>query len=499
MTIYADYSRDKQGPFLGLHAWQLVAIVVTVFPILGALNAHRWGLLAGLLAGWALLVVVVVVPIHGRPAVGWLAAFALFTMGRVTGWSAWRSKLARGVPEESTAPDLPGSLGGIEIHESEPQPPTMRRFAIIEDRARRSWSVTAMITHPGISTAGVDERASMGRGLADLLDICSRGELVSEITFMVRTVPDDGAERAHWVDARRTGANPAAAQINDELAAALQGASFRTEAFVSVTVPEARIARQARTAGGGVAGRAWVLGQVTEEIGAHLTGAMGATGVTWLTSPELAVAVRTGFAPTDRAAIVDAITERGDNPDVNDSVPWAQAGPSGADSLARCYTHDAWASTSMGIGLPARGALMGALAPILRPTQPGERRSFMVTYPIITQRAADRQTASGEWKADIGETLREKSGTRARAKERDAVAHTRNLDEKLAAGQSLTTPYAVCAVTVPRTWKVGDATHRLQAAIRRAGFAPQILDLAQDTAFAAACLPLGVSLKRTGR
>jgi hypothetical protein len=43
---------------------------------------------------------------------------------------------------------------------------------------------------------------------------------------------------------------------------------------------------------------------------------------------------------------------------------------------------------------------------------------------------------------------------------------------------------------------VSEYGRRLEADIRAAGFVPQRLDLAQDSGFAAACLPLGIGLPR---
>ena len=69
---------------------------------------------------------------------------------------------------------------------------------------------------------------------------------------------------------------------------------------------------------------------------------------------------------------------------------------------------------------------------------------------------------------------------------------------KLARGHAMTRPYAVCTVTAAKTERIGEHARQLDASIRRAGFAPLRLDLAQDVAFAAAALPLGVSLTRRG-
>ena len=165
---------------------------------------------------------------------------------------------------------------------------------------------------------------------------------------------------------------------------------------------------------------------------------------------------------------------------MNADVPWAMAGPSGADPLVRHYSHDAWNSVSCTINLPAKGAVMGALAPVLTPSEAGERRCFLVAYPILRQTAADRRTANSEWAADLGEELRHKAKIKQRARSRDETAKARGVDAKLARGNALTRPYAVCTVTVPKTARIAEFGRRLDASVRRAGFAPLRLDLAHD-------------------
>ena len=373
---------------------------------------------------------------------------------------------------------------------------------MIQNHATKTWAITAAIVHPGIGMADADERARLGQGLTDLLDLAARTELVDEVLFIVRTVPEDGAERNLWVQRhRRVNAPALATQINEDLARGLTQASVRTEAFVTIVVPETRIAKQAKESGGGFEGRARTLYLLMGEVEAQLRGAMAMTSVSWLTSPQLALACRTGFAPSDRVGIIDALAaaERdGVDSTINTGVPWAMAGPSGADPVVRHYSHDAWNSVSATIKLPDKGAAMGALAPVLIPGEPGERRSFMVAYPILRQSAADRQTANSEWAADLGSALRAKAGVRMRAKQREEAAKAHGMDYKLARGNSMTRPYAVCTVTVPKTERVTEFGRRLDAAVRRAGFAPLRLDLAQDAGFAASAVPLGISLTRKG-
>lgn len=138
---------------------------------------------------------------------------------------------------------------------------------------------------------------------------------------------------------------------------------------------------------------------------------------------------------------------------------------------------------------------MGALAPLLAPTEVGERRSLVTCLPIASRTSADRQSASSEWAADMADSLRDKAKVKQRARARDQVAKVRSLDDKLARGNALVQPYAVCAVTVPKTQPVAEAGRRLDASIRRAGFAPLRLDIAQDIGFVSANIPLGMSLR----
>ena len=528
--VYGDYSRARIGWFFGLTGWQLAVVAAGVLPVAWAVQQQAWQAALAAVGAWALVTVVVLTPVRGRSLTGWVLAACGLGLGRATGWTRFTSRAAAGRPGSPRVADLPGALQGLQIHDGPPHGPGLARVAVVQDHVRRTWAVTAALTHPGIGLSDAETRAAFAGGLADLLDLACRTELVEEVLFLVRTVPEDGAERQAWLTRHRTplpapggdreggvpgagggvGLSPAARvrAITDDLHAALVRASVRTEAFVTVVVPERRLARPARTSGGGVQGRARVLHTVMAEVEAALRGGLGMTEVTWLTSPALAVACRTGFAPGDRAGIIDALTAAeatptgaaaaggpdGGQPD----VPWALAGPSGAEAAPRHYCHDAWNSVSASIILPVRGAAIGALAPVLTPTEPGERRSLLVAYPVLGQQAADRQSATSEWAADLGDEMRHRAKVKQRTRSREETAKVRRLEGKLARGHALTRPYAVATVTVPKTAPAGEFGRRLDAAIRRAGFAPQRLDLAQDVAFAASVVPLGLSLTRRG-
>ena len=508
--IYSEYTKARIGWFLfGLTGWQAAVVAVSMLPVFWSLKQQAWTSAGMFLLIAIAVVLVTVVPVRGRSAMGWIIASTGFAVGGLTGWTRFRARATRGQVQDLTRVDLPGSLTGIEIHDGPPTGLTGARVAIIQNHAARTWAATAAIVHPGIGMRDAADRDRMGAGLADLLDQASRTELIDEVLFLVRTVPEDGAERDQWISRHRRPGGPAqVAAINDDLQHVLTRASVRTEVFVTIVVPENRVAKAARESGRGIEGRARVLHGLMAEVEAQLKGGLGVTSVSWLTSPELAIVCRTGFAPGDRAGIIDAVLASGDsdvntggnagvNAGVNAAVPWAMAGPSGADPVARHYSHDAWNSVSATLTLPVKGAVLGALAPVLTPTTAGERRSYLVAYPILSQHKAARQSASSEWTTDMGEGLRQKARMKTGTRSRDEAGQVRSLEAKLARGNAMTRPYAVCTVTAPKTARIGEFGRRLDASIRRAGFSPLRLDLAQDVAFAASVVPLGVSLTRT--
>jgi hypothetical protein len=336
----------------------------------------------------------------------------------------------------------------------------------------------------------------MGAGLSELLEGAATSQLVSVVAMQIRTLPDDGAERAAWQQTNlRPDAPRLALAVNADLAAVMTQAGVRHEAFATVVVPERRIARQAKEAGGGVDGRARVLHGVMGEIEARLLGPVGCTSVTWLDTPALAAAIRTGFAPGDRARLIADDLAAQTDPRVTAAVPMAAAGPSTAPPPERrYYAHDAWCSATCTILLPDKGAVMGALAPVFTPTTAGERRSVTVFFEPIAHHTADRMVGSESMSADLAAEVRRKSGFKVRAAHRRDAARVDSQDVRLADGNALVRVAIAAAVTVPNTWSITDYARRLESAITGSGFTPLRLDLAQDAGFAAAAIPLGIGL-----
>lgn len=489
---YGGWGPDRQTWLLGLTGGGWTAVVATGLPLLSAVGAHRWAATVGWLAVWILTVAGVAVPVRGRPGLTWLRDLIFTGVGAAMGWTSWQSRAATGRSTDLARADLPGVLSGITTHDGPPFGPLQTRHALIHDAAAGTWAVVARVWHPGIGLTESGHRARMAAGLAELLEGAATAELVSVLALQVRTLPDDGAERAVWErNHRRSDAPALSRQISDQLSHAVVAAAVRHETFVTVVVPEQRIARASRQAGGGVDGRARVLHSVMAEVEARLVGQVGATSVAWLDSPSLAAAIRTGFAPGERAALVDAALGAGPR------LPMAAAGPSYAPKpAARHWVHDAWSSVTCTVLLPDKGAVMGALAPVLTPSQAGERRSMTVFLEPISAGRADRLVGREAISAGTAAEMRTRLGFTTRAAHRRDAARVGDHDARLASGKALVRTAIAAATTVPSTWSIAEAGRGLEATIRAAGFTPLRLDLAQDSGFIAACIPLGIGLPR---
>jgi hypothetical protein len=263
----------------------------------------------------------------------------------------------------------------------------------------------ARLGHSGIGLVEPGRRAGMAAGLADLVDGAATADLVSVLAVQVRVMPDDGAERAGWrVSHARADAPELARTVDAAATRAVTGAAVRREAYLTVVVPDQRLGRHNRR--GGVEARARQLYAVAAEIGARLAGQVGCTDVRWLDAPELAAAVRAGFAPGDRGHLT--ATEPTTGP--MSGVPLAAAGPTRAVAPgARHYDHDGWSSVAYTLLLPDKGAVMGALAPVLAPAVAGETRALTVFYapfaPAVAHRLVGRDAISAGTSAQVRSRL----------------------------------------------------------------------------------------------
>jgi len=274
----------------------------------------------------------------------------------------------------------------------------------------------------------------------------------------------------------------------------MRATSVRHEVFVTVAVAEQRIRRAARESGGGVGGRAKVLLRHLSEVEQQLRG-LGATDVEWLSTQDLAAAIRTGYNPADAVPLHRAREEAGRGRTTVLGPPLAAAGPTAAPPPApRSYTHDAFTTVSYALLLPELTTRVGSLTRMLAVTAAGERRTLTLHYEPIPARRAGRQVEHDMWATEISQDLRTKRGFRINRRDRRRARETALHEQQLTAGHTMVRVAGAASITIASQRDVEDHAAAFEASARSCGYALLRLDLAQDSGFVAACLPVGVGL-----
>ena len=500
-VTYEGWRRERLGAFAGLTGGQALLVALFALPLLVALGRSNWLQVAQLLPLSGLGTALVVVPVRGRPAFRWLLDVLLFHAGAALGWSGWLAHAATGAatPDDLERPDLPGTIAGLRTHTGPAFGPDLRRICVVQDPTAGRWSVTARLTHAGVAAADVPTRDAFAAALGDLLAAVAETEQIAGVSLVIRTVPDDGAERAAWVaDHEVTGVADVVAAAGRGLESSVVSASVRHEVFLTVSMAENKIRRAARDVGGGAEGRAKVIYRYLAEI-EHSFRAIGATDVRWLDGAELATAIRTGYNLAEAAGVARAAHARRASAGVRTGTPMGAAGPAVAPaSGARSYTHDAYTTVSYALLLPKRPTTVGALTRILAPATVGERRCLALHYEPLPPGRADRQLDRDTWSAEMAVDIKAKRGFRVPRRDRKRLAEVAEQESQLARGHSLVRVAGAAAVTVPVGAATDDAAAAFEGSARAAGYQLLRLDLAQDAGFVAAVLPLGVGLPRRG-
>ncbi|MDA3644397.1 hypothetical protein LZ318_30705 [Saccharopolyspora indica] len=492
VRIYRGLARrENAGWILGLTPWQAMTCLALAVPVLLAVSAGQFLRALMLATVCGLIACLVVVPVRGRPAVRWLFHLVLHQLGAATRWSQWQSKAASGIPVDPDEPDLPGVLQRVSF----PDGPVFKdrgRIALIHDTAEGRWGATARLTHGGVGMLSDDQCERLASRLGNLLLSIGHRDVIDRMSLLVRTVPDDGSAYEVWRSQHEVADAPdLARRAAVELDRSIGSVSVHHEVFVTVTGTEDALRKPAAAAGGGVDGRARVLYRVLDGLEDQLK-AIGAEGVHWLSGSELAEAIRTAFNPAASAVLsTERLTTEAHG------LPKAAAGPTQAPSPpARRYDHDAYSTVSYSVLMPEAGTVFGSLSPLLAVKTAGERRSLAVHYEVMDARRASRTVQNYRFRAGVLRDYKASKGFSASASDEREASGAKAQERAVTWGHSIVRFAAVAAVTVPASWQVEDHAARLESAV--AGrFRLLRLDLAQDSAFVAACLPVGIGLPRT--
>jgi hypothetical protein len=489
MTAGASLRRERLGWAFGLNAPQLGVVTLAVAPVLALMAAQNYAAVMGWVPVAVVMVSLAVVPIKGRVAVTWLLHWVGHTTGTATGWSSWQSQAATGrtvVPEN---PDLPGVLTRFQLPDGPPMG-EHGRVCLTHDTVEDRWGATARLTFAGIGMIGDDECAALARSMGALALSLRASRRVDRFSFYVRTVPDDGATYQAWRDAHRIAdVPPLVRKSAEQMTRRWAGGSVVTEAFLHVSAPESVLAARAKDTGGRVTGRGYALHPALVGLTDPLA-AMGVEPPQWLTGQGLAEAIRTGFNPAAGGGVTRAhLAGRG-------GLPLAVAGPVNASNTdPRVYSHDGYATVSFTLMMTGLDLPFGALAPLLAVRTAGERRAVAVHYEVIGTKAAKR-IAQRERQHTTGlRSLKSSKGFGTKSEDSRAEASARKQEDAVAAGHALLRTSVVVSTTVPAHWKVSEHADALENDIVSA-FVPVRLDLVQDSAFVAACIPVGLGLHR---
>lgn len=487
---YVPGRPERNGWIMGLTMPQAVICLVAVLPLILFFGANRAAQGLVLLPFSTVIVALTVVPIRGRPAAKWLADTVLFGTGQAAGWSSWQSKAAAGLPVDRDEPDLPGALSRLDLLDGPPMP-DHGRVCVLHDTAEGRWGATARLSARGVGLASALECRNLATGLGNMLKGLSASDRVDRASLVVRSVPDDGTAYELWRDRHQADtAPPLAVAVADDLRRMAGAVSVRQEAFLTVSARDEVLRRPAQAAGGGRFGRAHALYRALGALVEPLQ-QMGCDTPEWLTSAGMAEAIRTGFNPAASGLLTHQRLEHGEA-----DLPAAAAGPTRAPApAARSYAHDGYVTVSYSVIPPRSGVRFGSLAPLLAVRTPGERRTLAIHYEVLPQRMAQRiATRERQTTTLVGE-LRASKGFGEDAKSRQDRGSSYRQEDVIAAGEAMVRYAVVVSVTVPADWNVEDHAEALETSA--AGQYQLVrLELAQDSGFVAATLPVGMGLAR---
>lgn len=487
--VYQGFRRERNGWIAGLTAAQAIVCLAVGMPVLLLLGLGALGPALVMLLIAAVVIPLVIWPVRGRPAARWLLDSAWHLLGVALSWSAWQSAVATGKPVEATEPDLPGVLTRIAL----PEGPVFAdgvRIVLIHDTVEGRWGATARLSYSGVGLADPATMERLADGIGELLRGLGDKGIIDRASLLLRSVPDDGTAYRMWRAQHEIDDPPQLVHATTrEMDRTASTASIREEAFLTVSAPDGALARSAREAGGGVIGRGHVLYRAMNGLTEPLRAA-GAEVESWLDPAGLAEALRTGFNPAAAAQLTaDRLNEHG-----HGSLPLAAAGSTRAPSPdARRYHHDAFTTVSYTAAMPTLGTRFGSLAPLLTVKTPGERRCLAIHYEVVGARQAARIATRERQRGGLVAAVKADKGFTRRAADQRESASAAAQENAVAAGHGLVRYAAASAVTVPAEWNVEAHAEALESAA--AGRFPLLrMDLAQDSGFATACLPLGVGL-----
>jgi hypothetical protein len=537
---YAGWQPEKAGFIGGLSlagfCFTATAVVVLLVPVYR--SSWHTLLVAGPIAG--LLLALAHVRICGLSADEWLLRAIRHSWNTLRARNTFasgvfaptRSDIGPDDPQQAQYTnqpmDLPGTLACIRIL-SAPTGTGARgdgEAAVVCDPLANTYSAVLQVSPPGLALADLDRQHrrvdSWGALLAGL---CVEDGSLTRIGVCERSLPDDGTALRGWTEAHATPDAPeAAVAVLGELMAAAGPSANARDTFLTLTLDATRARSKIRAAGGGDLGACAVLMRELTALRPAITAAELKIEAV-LGSRELAEVIRTAYDPhaieplasrrnhsrpdtgnVDRRTGTDTGTTAGrnatgaaDHVDDRESglaagVDPALAGPAAAESGWSTYRHDgAWSVVYHVRDWPRAAVYPTVLQPLMKP-KPYARRTFSLICEPLGPRRAERELSRERTKRQTLISLRRRTGRVDSPDEARELSRAETQDQARAAGHGICRFTALVAVTVTHLQDLEEACAELEADAAMSGIELRRLWGAQDSGFAACCLPLGHGL-----
>lgn len=467
--------REKGGVLLGLRLVQiallLLAVLLTALGTLGSPPAWIRPL-ALLLA--ALLGVAAIARVESMPAYRWLLLKSAHVVRRQTTQNSYRARPLK--PTSKGTLRLQGTVASLRLIQYG------RVLGVVHDPRLRRVTAVARIAGPAHLLQNTDEQdrrvAEYGRMIAGL---CQAGR-VARAQVVERTLPDSGDGLMAWARQRDLDGQTAAGEIYRDLLDQAAPASARHETLVSFSLDLTAISRDVRRMGGGLAGATAVLESEARGLQASLTAA-GVNG-RWLSSGEIAAAVRAAFDPRAMRTI-----DR-----LGGELPSSSAGPLGIDvewdylrsdsSYHRVYQIEEW---------PRVRTSAAFLSPLL--LKPGVRRTFSLVLQPIPAAKAMRDARRHQVERVTDRATRKRIGQLETEENRQVDADVSQRERDLAAGHGDVRWVGLVAVSADTRDGLDDACGQIELAAAQAFLDLRVLVGQQAEGLLAAALPFGTGLE----
>ncbi|CED92462.1 Integral membrane protein [Actinomyces succiniciruminis] len=470
--------RSTRGVFVGLSVSQCLCLLAAGVAAVGGMIGL--GLPAGPVITsplWVGLAAAALVPVSGKPLVGYVPVAAAWLGRGVAGQRQYVRPVWRTRPAGTLA--LPGSRARLRQVVDE-----ATGAVFVHDPAAKTLAATIAVTHGQFMVVDDDEQASRVTGWAAFLGTVGQSGGIVRIQTTVRSDPDASVgAREHWRRWPTKAPEGSPARVSYE--ALLNDLSAATEVHrstITIVMSLEATKRAVRDHGGGMTGAAAVMRSRMHVVEEALPAA-GLTPAGWLGPDELALIIRAAYDPARSVQL-----ER--HPELVGDLD--EAGPMAVEAhWAHLRTDSGWHKV-MRVGWPRRPVAPGFLHQLLM--VPGVRMTLTHIYePVRTDKAvraaehdANDEANAVEERAKVGRTE-----TVLQARDRQAVdEHLTELDS----GWTDADHVALVVIAAASKDGLGRAFEAVRAAAGQSVLRVDTLIGQQDELFDAATLPLGLKV-----